>query len=230
MSTGTCTGLIGLAGGSCTIVNTQQSQPFAVAKVYSDGTTTAVPVSVLVHAGTVSGSPTTAAPGNPAERRRHRLQLCNDVHGEGDDHPVRLHGEWQSGGDLQRHTRRGRVHHHQHPQHRAVHGVEGLLRRQHELRVGQRVVRVRKRGRRVEERAGGGSASFTVNKFTSNSTNCTATESGAPAGYTSSASCSASIAAGGCTITNTLIPPPPPPPPPPPRPRHLRHRPPSRRS
>ena len=46
-------------------------------------------------------------------------------------------------------------------------------------------------------------ATFTVTGFTGNP-NCTATESPVPPGYTSSGSCSATLTAGSCTITNTL--------------------------
>jgi hypothetical protein len=50
-------------------------------------------------------------------------------------------------------------------------------------------------------------ARFTVNGFAdAASTTCTATESSVPAGYASSQTCSASVAAGTCTITNTLEP------------------------
>jgi hypothetical protein len=42
-----------------------------------------------------------------------------------------------------------------------------------------------------------------VTGFTGNP-NCTATESPVPPGYTSSGSCSATLTAGSCTITNTL--------------------------
>jgi len=46
---------------------------------------------------------------------------------------------------------------------------------------------------------------FLVNGFaTLAGTTCTATETAVPSGYTSSQTCSATLAAGGCTITNTL--------------------------
>ncbi|MCJ7671366.1 MAG: hypothetical protein MUP67_04885, partial [Acidimicrobiia bacterium] len=62
-------------------------------------------------------------------------------------------------------------------------------------------------------------ASFTVNGFgTTTGTTCTATETAVPAGYTSSGTCTASLADGECTIVNTLnvVPPAPPAPPAPP--------------
>ena len=49
------------------------------------------------------------------------------------------------------------------------------------------------------------SAEFTVSGYgDSGTSSCTATESSVPAGYSSSGACSASIAAGECTIVNTL--------------------------
>lgn len=59
----------------------------------------------------------------------------------------------------------------------------------------------------ISTAAEGAPAAFTVNRFaTAASTTCTATESPVPAGYTSSGTCSATLAAGACTITNTLEP------------------------
>jgi len=48
-------------------------------------------------------------------------------------------------------------------------------------------------------------AAFTVTGFSGNP-NCTATESPVPPGYTSSGNCSATLTAGSCTITNTVVP------------------------
>jgi outer membrane biosynthesis protein TonB len=55
-----------LAVGTCTITNTLNTASFAVSKVFSDGSTTSVPITVSCSSGTVSGSPTSVAGGGSA--------------------------------------------------------------------------------------------------------------------------------------------------------------------
>ncbi len=199
-SSGTCTA--SLAVGTCTITNTPNTAPFTVLKNFTDGNPASVTVSLQCTSGSVVVDDPTASGGDPADFTVNGFSSAAGTSCTATESGVPI--GYSSSGTCTATLAAGActitnfVN-------TATFTVAKNFTDNNPADVSVSLVCNAGSVVNVDTTASESDpANFTVNRFSSLAgTTCTATESNVPASYTGSGPCSASLAVGTCTITNT---------------------------